>query len=200
MLEVRIHGKREQGAQLAAQLLSAAACMEGKFGRTFSVEGHEETGTTVTAWAQIDEREIPPGPPTGRPLSLIFMDQMLLHRHNPPIDLHPSGIILVNTACSLRELEAEGALLHCSPRAIHLLPATDIAVRHLGRPFPASAMVDGTVAVMGSPSLGAVLGAIHDRFWGSISECNEAAAREAYLYVQAWMETAGRVMDLAHAR
>lgn len=186
---------------MAAELLAAASRLDGMFGRTVIYPGSDEIGMPAAARARIGEKEISFHESAAKPDVLLILDHAMLHREAIISDLKASPqIILINATQSLRDLNLEGLFSARPTEAVHLLPATDIAVRNLGRPIPAAAMVGGMLAITGFPSLRSVLAAIRGRFWGSISECNEAVAQEAYFYVRSHLKIGHFAKDFAHAK
>ena len=65
------------------------------------------------------------------------------------------------------------------------VPATQLAMRHIGKPVPNAALLGGFAALTGRLRLESVLSAIRDRFPARLAEGNIAAAREAYGIVRA---------------
>jgi hypothetical protein len=68
------------------------------------------------------------------------------------------------------------------------VPATEIALKHLGRPLPNAVLLGGFAALSGLITLDAVAHAIRDKFSGKVADGNIAAATEAYEYIQREME------------
>jgi pyruvate ferredoxin oxidoreductase gamma subunit len=60
------------------------------------------------------------------------------------------------------------------------VPATEIALKHLGRPLPNAVLLGGFAALAGLVTLDAVAQAIRAKFSGKVAEGNVAAATEAY--------------------
>jgi pyruvate ferredoxin oxidoreductase gamma subunit len=58
--------------------------------------------------------------------------------------------------------------------------ATELALKHVGRPVPNAALLAGFAAVSGRISLDSVNAAIRERFPARVAEANVAAATEAY--------------------
>jgi pyruvate ferredoxin oxidoreductase gamma subunit len=58
--------------------------------------------------------------------------------------------------------------------------ATEIAMKHVGRPLPNAALLGGFAAITGLIALDSVANAIRGKFPGRVGEANVAAAREAY--------------------
>ncbi|MGB8052624.1 MAG: 2-oxoacid:acceptor oxidoreductase family protein, partial [Azonexus sp.] len=68
--------------------------------------------------------------------------------------------------------------------------ATDLALRHVGRPVPNVPLLGGFAAVSGIIQLESVIKAIRARFSGKLADGNIAAATEAYKIVRQEMEAA----------
>ena len=60
------------------------------------------------------------------------------------------------------------------------VPASELALTHVGRPLPNAALLGGFAAITGKLSFDAVAQAIRDRFPGKVGIANVAAARAAY--------------------
>jgi pyruvate ferredoxin oxidoreductase gamma subunit len=72
MFQVRIHGRGGQGVVTAAEMLSVAAFLEGRYAQAFPSFGSERTGAPVVAFCRIDEREIRLREPVREPDALII--------------------------------------------------------------------------------------------------------------------------------
>ena len=60
------------------------------------------------------------------------------------------------------------------------VPATELAVKYVGRPVPNAALLGAFAAFSGQISLDSVAAAINEKFGGKVATANEAAARAAY--------------------
>jgi Pyruvate/2-oxoacid:ferredoxin oxidoreductase delta subunit len=58
VFQIRIHGRGGQGVVTAAEMLSVAAFLEGKYAQAFPSFGSERTGAPVVAFCRIDDEEI----------------------------------------------------------------------------------------------------------------------------------------------
>lgn len=186
MFEIRIHGRGGQGVVTAAELLAVAAFDEGRYAQAFPSFGSERTGAPVASFCRIADRAIRTREPVAAPDALIVVDPTLLHQ----VDLFggaPAGTyVLINTARSLGELGLRGmAGGRFRAERVRTVPATDLARRHLGRPLPNAALLGGFAALTGVVSIESMVGAISERFAGSVGEGNAAAARAAYDLVTA---------------
>ena len=178
MFEVRIHGRGGQGVVTASEMLSVAAFLEGKHAQAFPSFGSERTGAPVVAFCRIDDKEIRLREPIQTPDALIVQDPTLFRALDVTEGLKPGGHLLVNTARGLDEL-------HLKPLGarVFTLPATELAVKYVGRPSPNTALLGAFAAEVGVVSLASVEEAIRRAFPGRIGEANVEAARAAYALI-----------------
>jgi pyruvate ferredoxin oxidoreductase gamma subunit len=177
MFQVRIHGRGGQGVVSAAEMLSVAAFREGKHAQAFPSFGSERTGAPVVAFCRIDDQEIRVREPILEPDALIIQDPTLLHQVDVFAGLGPGGTILINTARSFAELGLQDFIGKFKARAV---PATELAMKHVGRPVPNAALLGAFAAFCGQISLESVAAAIGEKFAGKVAAANVAAARAAY--------------------
>ena len=180
MFQVRIHGRGGQGVVTAAELLSVAAFLEGQHSQAFPSFGSERMGAPVMAFCRIDSKAIRLREPVMRPDALIIQDLGLLHQVNLFEGLSEAGYVLINSSRTLAELGLEELLrAHPSAQAC-TVPATELALQHVGRPVPNAALLGGFAAVSSRVRLESVEEAIREKFPGKVGEGNIAAARAAY--------------------
>ena len=179
MFQIRIHGRGGQGVVTAAELLSVAAFLEGRHAQAFPSFGSERMGAPVMAFCRIDDRPIRLREPVLQPDALIVQDRTLLHQVDLFNGLPTGGVVLLNTSRELGSLGLED-LMH-GPRKIkvHVLPATLIAMRHVGRPVPNAVLLGGFAAITGVVKLESIAAALREKFPAAIAERNIAAATEA---------------------
>ncbi|MCX8087081.1 MAG: 2-oxoacid:acceptor oxidoreductase family protein [Rhodocyclaceae bacterium] len=190
MFQVRIHGRGGQGVVTAAEMLSVAAFDEGRHAQAFPSFGSERTGAPVVAFCRIADREIRLREPIMAPDALIIQDPTLLHQVDCFAGLKKDGYILINTSKTFDELGLGEFLRDWPPERLCTVPATELALKHLGRPVPNMPLLGGFAAVTGVIRLESVIKAIEERFSGKVAAGNVAAAREAYAIVKAEMEEA----------
>jgi pyruvate ferredoxin oxidoreductase gamma subunit len=188
MFQVRIHGRGGQGVVTAAEMLSIAAFEEGRHAQAFPSFGSERTGAPVVAFCRIADQEIRLREPIMAPDALIIQDPTLLHQVDVFAGLKPDGYILINTSKTFAELGlAEFVTSHRAER-LRTVSATDLALKHVGRPVPNVPLLGGFAAMSGIIQLASVVKAIRDRFSGKLADGNIAAATEAYNIVRQEME------------
>jgi pyruvate ferredoxin oxidoreductase gamma subunit len=180
MYQIRIHGRGGQGVVTAAELLSIAAFREGRFAQAFPSFGSERTGAPVVAFCRIDDKEIRLREPVMQPDALIIQDPTLLHQVDVFAGLAPNGTILINTTRSFEELGLKD-LVHRF--RTFTVPATDFALKHVGRPVPNAALLGGFSALSRQISVASVTAAIGEKFSSKVAAGNVAAAAAAYDYV-----------------
>ncbi|WP_088279409.1 2-oxoacid:acceptor oxidoreductase family protein [Ideonella sp. A 288] len=184
MLQIRIHGRGGQGVVTAADMLAIAAFQQGRHAQSFPSFGSERTGAPVVAFCRIDDREIRLREPILAPDVLIVQDPTLLHQVDVFQGLKPEGYVLINSRKSLDELGLAELAQGAARARLQTVPATDIAMAHVGRPLPNAVLLGGFAALSGLVSLDAVEHAIRDRFAGKVADGNIAAARQAYDHVR----------------
>jgi pyruvate ferredoxin oxidoreductase gamma subunit len=184
MFQVRIHGRGGQGVVTAAELLSVAAFREGKHAQAFPSFGSERTGAPVVAFCRIDDRVIRLREPIMAPDAIIIQDPTLLHQVDVFGGLVPDGYVLINTSRTFEELGLGEFISGLRRERLCTVPATELALKHVGRAVPNAALLAGFAAVSGRISLEAVNAAIREKFPSKIAEGNVAAANEAHAFVE----------------
>ena len=188
MFQVRIHGRGGQGVVTAAEMLSVAAFLEGRHAQAFPSFGSERTGAPVVAFCRIDDREIRLREPVLEPDALIIQDPTLLHQVDVFGGVAHDAFVLINTTRGFAELGLNELIEKFRFCAV---PATELALKHTGRPVPNAALLGGFAAVSGRISLESVAAAIREKFGGKVAEGNVAAASAAYEHVRSEMREAG---------
>lgn len=194
MLQVRFHGRGGQGVVTAAEMLSIAAFEQGRHAMAFPSFGSERTGAPVVAFCRIDDREIRLREPILAPDVLIIQDPTLLHQVDVFQGLQPDGYVLINSTRSFDELGVGDIAQRFRHERLTHVPATEIAMKHLGRPVANAVLLGGFAALSGLITLDAVSHAIRDKFSGKVAEGNVAAAAEAYEYISK------ELLELSHAK
>ena len=175
-----------------AEMLSVAAFLEGRYAQAFPSFGSERMGAPVMAFCRIDDKEIRLREPVLTPDALIVQDPTLLHQVDLFSGLKTGGFILVNSTRSFDELGLGGFARGVQHYRLCSLPATEIAVKHVGRAVPNAALLGGFAAVTGLITLASVASAIRQKFPAAVAQRNVAAATEAY-------ELAVKAKDTLHA-
>ena len=180
MFQIRIHGRGGQGVVSGAEMLSVAAFLEGRYAQAFPSFGSERMGAPVMAFCRIDDKEIRLREPVLEPDALIVQDPTLLHQVDLFSGLQPRGHILINSRRNFDELGLGGFVRGVGRYRVYSLPATELALKHVGRSVPNAALLGGFAAVTGRIALASVIAAIRQKFPAAVAEKNVAAATEAF--------------------
>ena len=181
MFQVRIHGRGGQGVVTAAELLAVAVFDGGKHAQAFPSFGSERTGAPVVAYCRISDHEIRAREPIMEPDVLIIQDASLIKQIDVFAGLKPGGFVIVNSTDSSDEMLLDSKIK--VPHTLVILPATEIAMTHLGRPVPNAVLLGAFSALTKMVSLEAVCSAINEKFKPKIAASNVAAATAAYEHV-----------------
>ncbi len=181
MFEVRIHGRGGQGVVTAAELLSIAGFVEGLWAQAIPSFGSERMGAPVVSFVRLSDGEIRAREPVTTPDAIVVQDPTLLHQIKVFDGLSASGYVLINSSRSLDQLGIDEYLRTLPEGHARTLPATEIALRLVGRPVPNAVLLAGLCAMTGQLKQASIESAIRQKFKGPIAEKNIAAAREAFV-------------------
>lgn len=178
--QVRIHGRGGQGVVSAAEMLSVAAFVDGEYAQAFPSFGSERTGAPVVAFCRIADREIRTREPVMEPDAIIIQDPTLLNQVDVFAGMKRDGYILINTNRGFAELGIGDFVNGWHPAHLCTVAATEIALRHVGRPLPNVPLLGGFAALTGMVKLESVCEAIRQKFSAKVAQANVAAASEAH--------------------
>ena len=190
MFQIRIHGRGGQGVVSGAEMLSVAAFLEGRHAQAFPSFGSERTGAPGMAFCRIDDKAIRLREPVLEPDALIVQDCTLLHQVDLFNGLKPGGFVLLNSNRTIGELGLAELAQGAKHYRFTTLPASELAMKHVGRPVPNAALLGGFAAVTGELRLESVVAAILEKFPKAIADKNVAAARAAHLLAEQLVEAA----------
>lgn len=180
MFQVRIHGRGGQGVVTAAELLADAAFRQGQYAQAFPSFGSERTGAPVVSFCRISAAPIRVREPVLAPDALIIQDATLLAGIDVFAGLVPTGYALLNSRHSFAALGLGDRVAPLPPGHAIRVPATELALAHLGRPLPNAALLGAFAALYPGLDLDAVLAALRERFPGAVGERNVVAATAAH--------------------
>lgn len=195
---IRIHGRGGQGVVTAAELLSVAAFLEGLHAQAFPSFGSERMGAPVVAFCRISTRTIRTREPISAPDALIIQDVTLIHQLDVFSGVNPFGYVLINTSRTFDELGLGEFIERFDRTHVLTVPATEIALEHLGRPVANAVLLAGFAAMSNAVSLGSVSEAIKRRFSGITADKNVAAAESAFNFVMKELEGSRSLSGVYH--
>ena len=115
-----------------------------------------------------------------QPDALIIQDPTLLHQVNLFSGLSPAGYILINSTRTFEDLGIGEFVRNYDHRHLCTVPATELALKHVGRPLPNAALLGGFAAISGQLKFDSVAKSIREKFPGKVGAANVAAAQAAY--------------------
>jgi pyruvate ferredoxin oxidoreductase gamma subunit len=185
MFQVRIHGRGGQGVVTAAEMLSIAGFREDRHTQAFPSFGSERMGAPVMAFCRFDDKPIRLREPVMAPDALLIQDTTLLHQVSLFEGISDEGYVLINSSRDIGELGLDEFFDQHPGIRVLTVPASQLALEHVGRPVPNAALLGGFAALTGLIRFESVGAAIEDKFSGRVAAGNIAAARAAYERVQA---------------
>jgi pyruvate ferredoxin oxidoreductase gamma subunit len=184
MFQIRIHGRGGQGVVSGAELLSVAAFLEGRYAQAFPSFGSERMGAPVMAFCRIDDKEIRLREPVLAPDALIIQDPTLLHQVDLFNGVPKRGFVLVNSTKTIDQLGLGAFVRGVQQYRLCTVPATELALKHVGRAVPNVPLLGGFAAITGTIKLASLIAAIRQKFPSTLAEKNVLAATEAYEMAQ----------------
>ena len=175
--EFRWHGRGGQGAWTASELLARAAINEGKYIQSFPEFGPERMGAPVKAYTRISDEPIRLHCAVYNPGLAIVMDPTLLATVPVAEGLGEKGILIVNSPKEPATLKAE---LKMTEGTVWTVPATEIAMRILGRLITNTAMLGVVARATEVVKMESIEKAVNARFPGPLAEKNMGVIKEAY--------------------
>ena len=177
ILEVRWHGRGGQGAWTTSELLARSAILEEKYIQSFPEFGPERMGAPVTSFTRISEEPIRMHCSVYTPDVVAVLDPTLLKAVDVTSGLKNTGSIVINTKESPSQMRRT---LNTSVGSLWTVPATEIAIKILGRPITNTAMLGAVTRVTGIVSLDSLGKVVKGRFNENLAERNIAIISEAY--------------------
>jgi pyruvate ferredoxin oxidoreductase gamma subunit len=174
----------------AAEMLSVAAFLDGRYAQAFPSFGSERMGAPVVAYCRIDSAPIRTHDPVSDVDCLVIQDPTLLHEVDVFTGLHSDSYVLINSERTFAELGLEDLGKGRRLERMLTVPATELARQYIGRPVPNTALLGGLVALTDAVPLTAVLAAIRRRFEGDLADANARAASKAAAFVRDEREAA----------
>lgn len=175
MVEIRIHGRGGQGVVTAAEIIATAAFYDSKFAQAFPFFGMERRGAPIEAYARIDDKEIRIRQHVYEPDYIIVQDATLIGSVDVLAGAKKDAKIIVNT-----EKNLAGILPKVKKNQLYSVPATQIALKTIGKPIINTALLGAFAAVSGLIKLSSIEKAIRERFSTKLAEANIEAMNLAY--------------------
>jgi pyruvate ferredoxin oxidoreductase gamma subunit len=128
------------------------------------------------SFCRIYDKEIRQREPILELDGLIVQDPTLFKAIDVFQGLKPDGYLLVNTNKDLDQLHLPAEAARLADGHARVLAASELALKHIGRPVPNAALLGAFAALTGIVHLHSVATAIREAFPGKVGEANVAAA------------------------
>jgi 2-oxoacid:acceptor oxidoreductase gamma subunit (pyruvate/2-ketoisovalerate family) len=166
MLEIRIHGRGGQGAQVGCQILAGAFFRSGRFVQAFAAYGGERRGAPVTASVRADATPIHLRCDVECADHVLVLDATLVTTLRPG-SIREGGLVVVNSA------SAPCSRMPQSTRVI-AVDATAISRRHGLGPIVSTPIIGAFAGATGVVTLDDLTEAVAE--WSPVKKADNVAA------------------------
>jgi pyruvate ferredoxin oxidoreductase gamma subunit len=179
MREIRIHARAGQGAITTASLLGYAYFLKGACPYAFPSFGAARMGAPMNAFVRVDSKPVRLRSQIYEPDYVLIMDHTLMRGFNCFSGLREEGIAIINGK------EESVQVPKVKPKQkVFVVPANDIAMKHIGRPLGNTALLGAFCAASGELTLDELVSAIKHRFDAKLQDSNIKAAQEGFDFVK----------------
>ena len=178
MKEIRIHARAGQGAITTAALLGYAYFLKGMYPYAFPNFGAARMGAPMNAFVRVDAKPVRLRSQIYEPDYVMVVDATLMRGFNCFSGLKENGIAIIN-----EKEDAEIPKVKAKQK-IFVVPATEIALKTIGRPLANTALIGAFAAATGELDLDTLLEAIKKRFSGKLEEGNIQAVKQGFEYIK----------------
>lgn len=179
MIEIRVHGRGGQGAVTSTELIALAAINEGKYAQAFPSFGPERRGAPVMAFVRISDAPIRTRERVYNPDIVVVLDPTILKIVDVTAGLKKNGMVILNTSKDEKEVRKAFGI----KAKMAVVDATEIAMKHLGRPITNTTMLGALIKTTGIVDIKSMERPLKGRF-GRIAEININAMQQAYKQTQ----------------
>ena len=175
MKEVKIYARAGQGAITTATIIGESLFHEGKYSYAFPHFGAARMGAPMNAFIRFDENPIRLRSQIYEPDYIVVIDPTLIESQKCFNNLKKGTKAVVAVRKDTKIPDVAGV-------EIHSLPAEDIAMEIIGKPFANTVLVGAFAKVSGQIKLDSVLKAVGKRFEAKpkLLDVNLAAVKKGY--------------------
>jgi len=179
MKEIRIHARAGQGAITTASLLGYAYFLKGMYPYAFPSFGAARMGAPMNAFVRVDSKPVRLRSQIYEPDYLLIVDATLMRGFNVFSGLKDKGIAIINSEVDCIQLPK----LKPTQKAL-VVPANEIAMRHIGRPLGNTAILGAFCAATNELNIDDLNAAIKHRFPGKLQDVNIKAAKDGFDFIK----------------
>lgn len=186
-IEVRWHGRAQQGVVTAAKVLGEACLHSGKFVQAFPEFGPERMGAPVRAFNRISDEPIRLHCQVTDPRYVLIADPTLIGTVDVTAGTPEDAIFIVNTPKSATEMRAELKIKSKTVK-VFTLDAVKISLETIGRVMPNTPMLGALAKATGFITLDALVDNFKEnyskKFAPKVIEGNVAAMNRGFSEVK----------------
>ena len=183
-IEVRWHGRAQQGIVTAAKVLGEAALRSGKFVQAFPEFGPERMGAPVRAFNRISSEPIRLHCAVSDPRYVLIADPTLINVVNVIEGTPENAVFIVNTPKSPKDMRKELGLEGRSGVKVFTLDAVNISLETIGRVMPNTPLLGALAKATEFITLDALVDNFREgyakKFSEKVLEGNVAAMNRGY--------------------
>ncbi|MFA6537275.1 MAG: 2-oxoacid:acceptor oxidoreductase family protein [Patescibacteria group bacterium] len=177
LIQIRFHGRGGQGTVTLAELVALAGFYMGYETQSFPSFGVERRGAPVLAFARIFDQPIRLREQIYEPDFLIIQDKTLLGVDSSiEKGLSKTKMVIVN-------MENNDSAIFKNLKVINI-PATEMALRIIGKPFVNTILLGAFGSASGLLSLESMQKAITEKIKREVVDLNLRAMEEAYNFAK----------------
>ncbi|MBI5903171.1 MAG: 2-oxoacid:acceptor oxidoreductase family protein [Deltaproteobacteria bacterium] len=155
-IEVRWHGRAQQGVVTAAKVLSEACLRAGKYVQAFPEFGPERMGAPVKAYNRVSDEPIRLHCQVSDPGYVLIADPTLIGSVNVTEGAPEDAVFIVNTHKSPEEMRKELGLAGKKAK-VFTIDASRISLDALGRLMPNTPLLGALAKATGFVTLDALM-------------------------------------------
>ncbi|MBI5643201.1 MAG: 2-oxoacid:acceptor oxidoreductase family protein [Deltaproteobacteria bacterium] len=155
-IEVRWHGRAQQGVVTAAKILGEACLISGKYVQAFPEFGPERMGAPVKAFNRISDEPIRLHCQVTDPRYVLIADPTLIGIVNVVEGTPDDAVFIINTQKSPSEMRTELGIKGNGPK-VFTLDAAKISLETIGRVMPNTPMLGALAKATGFITLDALV-------------------------------------------
>ncbi len=186
-IEVRWHGRAQQGVVTAAKVLGEACLHSGKFVQAFPEFGPERMGAPVRAFNRISDEPIRLHCQVTDPRYVLIADPTLIGTVDVTAGTPEDAIFIVNTPKPATEMRAELGIKSKTVK-VFTLDAVKISLETIGRVMPNTPMLGALAKATGFITLEALVENFKEnyskKFAPKVIEGNVAAMNRGFSEVK----------------
>lgn len=155
-IEVRWHGRAQQGVVTAAKVLGEACLRAGKYVQAFPEFGPERMGAPVRAYNRVSDEPIRLHCQVSDPGYVLIADSTLIGTVNVTEGAPEDAVFIVNTQRSPEEMRKELGLAGKKAK-VFTVDASNISIDTIGRPMPNTPLLGALAKATGFITLEALM-------------------------------------------